>query len=125
MNEAIQRALQNDSLIDITTTGRKTGQSHKIEIAFHYLDQKIYISGMPGKRDWYANLVANPEFTFHLKQSIQADIPARATPILDEDRRRKVLVNIVQKWGRQNELETFVENSPLVEVQLEVEEGAT
>lgn len=125
MNEAIQRVLQNDSLIDITTTGRKTGQSHKIEIAFHYLDQKIYISGMPGKRDWYANLVANPEFTFHLKQSIQADIPARATPILDEDRRRKVLVNIVQKWGRQNELETFVENSPLVEVQLEVEEGAT
>lgn len=125
MNEAIQRALQNDSLIDITTTGRKTGQSHKIEIAFHYLDQKIYISGMPGKRDWYANLVANPEFTFHLKQSIQADIPARATPILDEDRRRKVLVNIVQKWGRQNELETFLENSPLVEVQLEVEEGAT
>lgn len=125
MNEAIQRALQNDSLIDITTTGRKTGQSHKIEIAFHYLDQKIYISGMPGKRDWYANLLANPEFTLHLKQSIQADIPARATPILDEDRRRKVLVNIVQKWGRQNELETFVENSPLVEVQLEVEEGAT
>ncbi len=119
MNEEIERALQTDSLVDITTTGKKTGKPHKIEIAFHYLDQDIYISGMPGKRDWYANLVANPEFTFHLKQSIQADIPARATSVLDEAQRRKILARIVQKWGRQNQLESFVKNSPLVEVQLD------
>ncbi|KPK07459.1 MAG: hypothetical protein AMJ56_13280 [Anaerolineae bacterium SG8_19] len=123
MKEEIERALQTDSLIDITTTGRMTGQSHRIEIAFHYLDQDIYISGMPGRRDWYANLVANPEFTLHLKQSIQADIPAIATPILDEAQRRKVLANIIQKWGRQNELESFVKNSPLVEVQLNIGEN--
>jgi hypothetical protein len=66
--------------------------------------------------------VANPEFTLHLKQSIQADIPATATPILDEAQRRKVLANIIQKWGRQSELESFVKNSPLVEVQLNIGE---
>lgn len=124
MKEEIERALQTDSLVDITTTGKKTGKSHKIEIGFHYLDQEIYISGMPGKRDWYANLVANPEFTFHLKQSIQANIPARATPILDEAQRRKILAGIVQKWRRQNELEKFVKSSPLVEVQLSGGEDA-
>lgn len=118
MKEEIERALQADSLVDITTTGRKTGKPHKLEIAFHYLDQDIYISGIPGKRDWYANLVANPEFTFHLKQSTQVDIPAKATPIHDEVQRRKILARIVQKWGRQDELGNFVKNSPLVEVHL-------
>ena len=28
------------------------------------------------------------EFTFHLKQSVHADLPARATPILDQAQRR-------------------------------------
>ena len=75
---------------------------------------------MPGPRDWYANLAANPEFTFHLKQSVTADIPATATPVLEEDARREILAKVVQKWGRENDLESFVERSPLVRVQLEI-----
>lgn len=124
MDDQIIQALQNDRLIDITTTGRKSGRPHKIEIAFHYLDNVPYISGSPGRRDWYANLAANPDFTFHLKQSISADIPARATPVLDEDQRRQILAQIVERWGKQDELEAFVESSPLVEVQL-MDSGAS
>jgi len=119
MDAEIERALKTDGLIDITTVGRKTGKPHKIEIVFHNFDGVLYITGSPGSRDWYANLVANPQFTFHLKQSTQADIPARATPITDEAARRQVLSKVVVKWNRQNELETFVQSSPLVEVQLE------
>ncbi len=119
MNQEIEHALQNDRLVDITTVGRKTGESHRIEIAFHYIDQAIYISGLPGKRDWYANMLANPDMTFHLKQSVTADIPARALPILDEDQRRVILTPIVAKWDRQDELEAFVKDSPLVIVQLQ------
>jgi deazaflavin-dependent oxidoreductase (nitroreductase family) len=119
MDEVIERALQTDRLVDITTTGRKSGNPHRIEIAFHYLDEVVYISGLPGKRDWYANMVANPEFTFHLKQSVEADIPAEATPVLADAPRREILAKILQKWGRQQELESFMESSPLVEVQLD------
>jgi len=119
MDAAIERALTTDSLIDMTTIGRKTGNPHTVEIAFHNFDGVLYISGMPGPRDWYANLVANPQFTFHLKQSTQADLAARATPITDETERRRVLTKIVQKWNRQEQLESFVQSSPLVEVQLE------
>lgn len=119
MNKELERALQHDKLIDITTTGRRTGSPHRIEIAFHYLEGRIYISGLPGNRDWYANLVANPEFVFHLKQSLEADIPATAIPVVAEGARRKVLARVVEKWGREDELESFVEDSPLVEVQLE------
>jgi deazaflavin-dependent oxidoreductase (nitroreductase family) len=99
--------------------GKKTGKPHTVEIAFHNFDGLLYISGMPGKRDWYANLVANPHFTFHLKQSMQADISARAIPITDEAERRRILARVVQKWNRQAQLEAFVQSSHLVEVQLE------
>ena len=119
MDVQIERALKTDGLIDITIIGKKSGQPNKIEIAFHNFDGVIYISGLPGKRDWYANLVATPHFTFHLKQSTQADIPAQAIPITDEAARRRVLSKVVAKWGRQAELEAFVRSSPLVEVQFE------
>ena len=119
MDSEIERALKTDGLIDITTVGKKTGKPHKVEIAFHNFDGVLYISGSPGKRDWYANLVAKPQFTFHLKQSTQADIPAKATPITDEATRRQVLSKVVAKWGKQDQLEAFVQSSPLVEVQFE------
>ena len=119
MDAEIERALKTDGMIDITTIGKKTGKPHKIEIAFHNFDGVLYITGSPGRRDWYANLIAKPQFTFHLKQSAQADIPAKAIPITDEAARRRVLSKVVVKWGKQDDLEAFMQSSPLVEVQLE------
>jgi deazaflavin-dependent oxidoreductase (nitroreductase family) len=116
MDEQIKQALSRDRVIDITTTGRKSGQPRRIEIWFHNLDGAIYLTGSPGKRDWYANLRAHPDFTFHLKRSTQADLPAQATPILDEAARRTILSRIVQDVGQSDELEAWVEESPLVEV---------
>jgi len=118
MDPKIEQALKTDRLIDITTVGKKSNKPSKIEIAFHNFDGKLYISGLPGKRDWYANLVAHPDFTFHLKQSTQADIPAKATPITDEPTRKEILAQVVAKWNRQAELDSFIKSSPLVRVQL-------
>ena len=112
MDVAVKNALKTDGLIDITTIGNKSGKPHKVEIAFHNFDDKLYITGSPGKRDWYANLLANPHFTFHLKKSTQADIPATATPITDEATRRQVLSKVVVKWNKQTELEAFMQSSP-------------
>ena len=67
-------------------------------------------------RDWYANLLAGPDFLFHLKQGVKADLAARATPILGEAERRELLRLIAQAWGRERSLEQFVADSPLVEV---------
>ncbi len=46
---------------------------------------------MPGRRGWAANLEAEPAFTFHLKNGVEADLPARATRIVDEAERRRVM----------------------------------
>jgi deazaflavin-dependent oxidoreductase (nitroreductase family) len=119
MKTEIENALNQDRLIDITTVGAKTGKPHRIEIAFHKFDDGIYISGLPGKRDWYANLVAHPEFTFHLKQSTHADLAARATPVTESKKRLDVLKRVTARWNRQAELEQFVSSSPLVQVTFE------
>jgi len=119
MEPAVEHALMMDRLIDTTTLGSKTGNPHRIEIAFHNFDGALYITGLPGKRDWYANMVAHPQFTFHLKQSVQADLAATATPITDEATRREILTKVVANWNRQNELEAFVQSSPLVEVRFD------
>jgi len=116
LDDSIRQALRSDRTIDITTTGRKSGLPRRIEIWFHNLDGRIFITGTPGKRGWYANLLANPKFIFHLKGSIQTDLPARAIPILDSEERRKILSEITGSLSREDDLDEWVAESPLVEV---------
>jgi deazaflavin-dependent oxidoreductase (nitroreductase family) len=118
--EQLDAALQGSQTVDITTTGRNTGEPRKLEIVFHNLDGRIYISGMPfpNRRNWLANLDADPHFTFHLKGRVRADLPATARVIEDEAERRAVLPHIARIWGRKD-LETMVKQSPLIEVTLE------
>ncbi len=118
MDEQIERALKQDQTIDIITTGRKSGQPRRVEIWFHRVGDRIYITGTPGPRAWLANLRANPEFTFHLKETVQADLPARARVIDDPAERRRVMAAVLQKLGRPDDLEEWVQKSPLVEVEI-------
>ena len=115
MDDQIRRALSRGHTIDITTTGRRSGASRRIELVFHNFGGRIFISGMPGPRSWYANLVADPRFTFHLKGPVKADLAATARPIEDEAERREIFALIGQVWRRQD-VETMVRYSPLVEV---------
>jgi deazaflavin-dependent oxidoreductase (nitroreductase family) len=118
MDDRIQQALEHGRTIDITTIGRKSGRPRRIEIWYHNVDGRIYITGTPGRRDWYANLLTNPEFTFHLKEGVTADLPARATPIEDENMRLLVFEKILKSLDRRRDLERWLAGSPLVEVEL-------
>ena len=113
---AIAEALRRGGLIDMTTTGRRTGQPRRIEIALHSFEGRLYISGLPGRRGWLANLAADPRLTLHLKRGLQADVPARARIIGDEAERRPLLERITAVWGRTDRLEQFVAQAPLIEV---------
>ena len=117
MDERVQHALARDRTIDITTRGRKTGQLRRTEIWFHTIDGQVYITGSPGRRDWYANMLAHPEFTFHLMQTVTADLPAKATPILEMARRRAIIASILQTLGDVRDLDAWVEGSPLIAVE--------
>ena len=119
LDQPIRDALARGGVIDITTTGRKTGQPHRIEIVFHNVGGRLYISGMPGfKRSYIANLTADPHFTFHLKGPVKADLAATARVITDEAERRDVLPHIARIWKR-DDVEAMVESSPLFEVTID------
>jgi deazaflavin-dependent oxidoreductase (nitroreductase family) len=110
---SIEQALAHDRVIDITTIGRKTGEARKIEIWFHRVNGKYYITGTPGARGWYANLREQPDFTFHLKESAQADLVAHATPVVGAEKARVLAAILAAIPGR---LTLDEETSPLVEV---------
>lgn len=114
--------LTDSGVIDITTVGAKSGKERRIEINFIHLDGRYFITGRPGrKRDWQANLRANPSFVVHLKGENQADIPAEARLIIDDGERGDVLYRILTEgWGNEpakaeHILPRWVEGSPLVE----------
>jgi deazaflavin-dependent oxidoreductase (nitroreductase family) len=116
MDERVRQALAIDRTIDITTTGRSSGLPRRIETWFYRVDDEIYLTGSPGRRDWYANLLANPDFTFHLKQGVAADLPARAAPITGPEERRAIFERILLDLGGAQDLEAWLSGSPLMEV---------
>ena len=113
--DPVRRALQRGHRIDITTTGRKTGQPRRIELVFHNIGGRIFISGRPGwPRGWIANLHADPRMTFHLKGPVVADLPALGRVITDRAERERVMTPIAAGWGYDRAV--MVASSPLVEV---------
>jgi deazaflavin-dependent oxidoreductase (nitroreductase family) len=116
-----------DRTIDITTIGRRTGEPRRIEIVFYRLGDDYYLSGIPAPttRHWLANLAAHPEFTFHLKHAVVADLPATAMVIVDPVERRRVLAlfgdQFNQRRGTDSEwpeavLDEWVAQSPLAKI---------
>ena len=114
-DEAIKAALRRGHTIDITTTGRESGRPRRLEIVFHNIEGRTYISGIPRprRRSWLANLEANPRFTFHLKGKVSADLPATARVIDDETERRAVLPDIARNW-RRTDIEDMVDRKSVV-----------
>ena len=120
MDADIIEALETDDMIDITTVGRRSGKPNKIEIWYHRALGRYFITGSPGPRNWLANVIAEPKFTFHLKQSAQADLPATARVITDPAERRVVMDAIDKVRPYYGELpgrmDAMYEGGPLLEV---------
>ncbi len=89
-----------------------------MEIWFHNIDGRIIITGTPGPRGWLANLIGNPEFTLHLKGTVEADLPARARLITGPEERRAIMSAPETGWYREQvgSIEPLVKSSPMVEV---------
>jgi deazaflavin-dependent oxidoreductase (nitroreductase family) len=121
MDDSVRTALSRGGVIDITTTGRQSGESRRIEIVFHRINGGIWISGMPSprKRAWLANLEADPHLTVHLKGPVAtADLPATARVVSDPVERRPILERVAQAWNR-TDVDRMVEQSPLIEVAID------
>jgi deazaflavin-dependent oxidoreductase (nitroreductase family) len=121
MDEATHSALHRSQVIDLTTTGRRTGQARRIEIFLHDEDGLLFITGMPRAdrtRDWIHNIDADPRVWIHLKGAVVADLPATARVVTDVGERRPLIEAAARRW-RRTDVPTMIQHSPLVVIQVD------
>jgi deazaflavin-dependent oxidoreductase (nitroreductase family) len=122
MDDQIRHALSRGHTIDITTTGRTSGLPRRLEIVFHNIDGRIYITGMPRadrERAWLRNLAADPHLTFHLKGTVQADLPATARLVTDPAERTRVATWVAANAWKGQDPAAMVAHSPMIEITFE------
>lgn len=72
----------------LTTTGRRSGRPHEIEIWFGVVDETLYlVSGNGPTAHWYLNLLAHPEVTVRIDDEVRR---GRARVVTDRDERERV-----------------------------------
>ena len=121
MDDTVRAALTQTQVIDLTTTGRRSGEPRRIEIVLHSLDGRLVISGMPmpGRtRAWIHNVEADPAVVIHLKAGpVVADLEGTARVVTDAAERRELIVGVASNWNR-TDIDAMVEHSPLIVVTL-------
>jgi deazaflavin-dependent oxidoreductase (nitroreductase family) len=116
LSAATRAALNDSQVIDLTTTGRRTGQLRRIEIFLHHDHGQLFITGMPRAdrtRDWIYNIEADPHVVIHLKQSVVAEVPATARVVTDTGERRPLIEAAARRWGR-TDVSDMLRHSPLI-----------
>ena len=71
----------SESLMVITTTGRKTGRRHSTPISYLRDGEAIFAINPRGRSNWYKNVLANPAVTLNIRGR---DIQARGERVTDE-----------------------------------------
>ncbi|MFC3382620.1 nitroreductase/quinone reductase family protein [Couchioplanes azureus] len=111
-----RQALERQRTVEITTTGRRSGRPRRIETWRYRAAGRYWLTGSPGSRDWYANLLAHPGFTLHLQDR---DVEVRGRAVTDPQERAHVFGEIVPGLGWGGSLESWIAGSPLVEIELD------
>ena len=102
--------------IDLTTYGRKSGQPRRIEIWWFRINGQFIITGTAGRRDWLANVRANPSVIVHVDGR---DIETTVSLIEDRDRRLEVFNEPNTRWySTQAQLDRLLDEAPMIEVHL-------
>lgn len=102
--------------IDLTTFGRKSGEPRRIEIWWFHVDGRFIITGTPGRRDWLANVRANPKVVIHVDGR---DIETTARVIDDRKYRLEVFSRPETRWySSQAELDRLIAEAPMIEVDI-------
>ncbi len=125
LSEATRAALSHSQIVDLTTTGRRSGRPRRIEIFLHHDQGRLFISGMPRAdrtRDWIYNIQADPHVVVHLKQSVVADVPATARIVTDPDERRPLIEAAARRW-RRTDVPEMMRHSPLIVLTVDAPAG--
>jgi deazaflavin-dependent oxidoreductase (nitroreductase family) len=108
-------ALAGHRTIEITTTGRRSGEPRRIEIWWFYVEGRFFITGPPGARDWYANVVGDPNVIIHVGGH---DLVATAQPVKDLESRSMVFDSKETRWYTSSaQRQRLIDDGPMIEIQ--------
>lgn len=103
--------------VDLTTIGRRSGQPRTVEIWWFHVGGRFIITGTPGRRDWLANVRADPAVVISDRQGSFHGI---VEEIHDEGFRRRVFEDPQISWySTQAELDVLVSSAPMIEVRFD------
>ncbi len=109
--------LPDTGTCELTTTGRRSGRSVRIEIWYVLVGTRLVITGTPGRRDWLANLRADPRARLHLGDT-HGDLDVLAEEVTGTSARRALVTDIwaVQPWyaGSGHTVGDWVAGAPMV-----------
>lgn len=100
----------NEQLAYLTTIGRNTGDSHRIEIWFAADEGRVYLlSGGRDLSDWVKNVLENPVVTFEIGNEKRGGVAHLLKPNTASDARAREL--LVGKYGQDRDLTEWGKNS--------------
>ena len=112
--------LADESFCYLTTTGRRSGRPHTIEIWFALHDQSVYmLAGGRDKSDWVKNLMQHPAVQLRIR-----DIPfhgqARIVQDIQEDALAREIVYKKYTAKGEDDLDDWSRTSLPVAVDLDI-----
>jgi deazaflavin-dependent oxidoreductase (nitroreductase family) len=105
--------------VEITTVGRRSRRPARIEIWWFHFEDRFVITGTPGRRDWLANVRADPRIVVH---ALGHDHQATTSFVEDLAFRRRFFAQSnpeVHWYTTQAGLADLVSTAPMIEVRFE------
>jgi deazaflavin-dependent oxidoreductase (nitroreductase family) len=99
--EDVRTILRRSFFIRTTMRGRRSGRPRTVETTYVWDGgTRLYLSGYPGRRDWVANMAANPDVMLHtVEGSRWYDVPAYARVLRDRNERLQHLLAFIEHWA--------------------------
>ena len=99
--DELRRALGSSFVVRVSHRGRRTGLPRVLETTYVWDGGlRVYLSGYPGRRDWVANMAADPNVTLHTVEARPGyDIPTRARVLRRRDERTGHVLDFVERWA--------------------------
>ena len=112
--------LAQESFCYVTTTGRRTGNPHEIEIWFGWdAGMTIYmLAGGGARADWVVNMKAHPEVTVRIRDR---SFTGAARVVADEEEEalaRRLLASKYQSWREGTEMSTWAQTALPIAIDL-------
>jgi deazaflavin-dependent oxidoreductase (nitroreductase family) len=104
----------------VTTTGRRTGRPHEIEIWFGAVDHTLYLlSGGGDRSDWVRNLRHRPEASVRIGPRRFAARGRFVDDPDEDDAARRLLASKYQGWRAGRSLSSWARTALVVALELE------